>query len=60
MYKRQGPVRKIITAPKPEHWLHAMHWVEVLEGGDYLAAINVAQSELSIYAVSYTHLMFLM
>lgn len=44
-----GPVRKIITAPKPEHWLHAMHWVEVLEGGDHLAAINVAQSELSIY-----------
>lgn len=42
-------VRKVITAPKPEKWLHAMHWVEVLEGGDYLAAINVAQSELSIY-----------
>lgn len=43
------PVKKLITAPIPEHWLHAMHWVEVLEDGQYLAAINVAQSEVSIY-----------
>lgn len=42
-------VKEIITAPKPEHWLHAMHWVEALEDGAFLAAINVAQSELSIY-----------
>lgn len=42
-------VSKIITSPKPDHWLHAMHWVEVLEGGEFLAAINISQSELSIY-----------
>lgn len=42
-------VKQIITAPKPEHWLHAMHWIEVLEDGEFLAAINVAQSEVSIY-----------
>lgn len=44
-----APVEKIIRSPVPERWLHAMHWVEVLEDGEYLAAINISQSELSIY-----------
>lgn len=42
-------VKRMITEPKEDGWLHAMHSVAVLTPRKYVAAINVSQSEIVVY-----------
>ncbi len=44
-----GPVRKLISEPRPEHWMHAMHCVGILEDDKSVGALNISQSEFVVY-----------